>query len=332
MSSWLLQLPFPVALATIALLGYLVGSWRRKEAQIDKGGAQRDLKRANAVIRELEQIAKEVRRELASHHSSVLAFKERVDELGGKQEGASWQELSAEAEKILKPTMRLATQIAHAYDEIRQQTNLLMTFTEVRTDPLTGLSNRRALDESLVALFAMHTRYGNAFSIAIFDIDHFKKINDEQGHLQGDYVLQQVARLFERCVRETDIVTRYGGEEFVVLMPETDLAGACIFCERMRKNCEAKLSVTVSAGVAVAVDGDNARSLLSRADAALYSAKTAGRNLVFRHTGQLIEAGADSSQAPQIAEKNETELNKIANTALVEPEAKNVAAVEALAG
>lgn len=288
----LLGIPTPMALAALAVLGYLVGSWRRKSPELDSGGAKRDLKRAAAVIRELEQIAKEVRRELAAHHSSVLSFKERVDELGGKQEGAGWQELSAEAEKILKPTMRLATQIASAYDEIRQQTNLLMTFTEVRTDPLTGLSNRRALDESLVALFARYSRYGNEFSIAIFDIDHFKKINDEVGHLQGDYVLQQVARLFEKCVRETDIVTRYGGEEFVVIMPETGLAGACIFCERVRKSCEATLAITVSAGVAVSSSGDSPRSLISRADAALYSAKAAGRNLVFRHTGHLIEAGA----------------------------------------
>jgi predicted signal transduction protein with EAL and GGDEF domain len=108
-------------------------------------------------------------------------------------------------------------------------------------------------------------------------------------------MLQQLARLFDKSVRETDIVTRYGGEEFVVVMPETDLEGACVFCERLRCCVEASLRMTVSAGLAAAIEGDTPRTMLARADAALYSAKTAGRNLVFRHTGTLIEAGAVSS-------------------------------------
>ena len=72
------------------------------------------------------------------------------------------------------------------------------------------------------------------FSVVMFDIDHFKQVNDQQGHLHGDRVLQELARLFDESMRETDIVARYGGEEFVVVMPHTDLAGACVFAERLR--------------------------------------------------------------------------------------------------
>jgi diguanylate cyclase len=85
------------------------------------------------------------------------------------------------------------------------------------------------------------------------------------------------------------VVTRYGGEEFVVVMPQTDLAGACIFSERCRKTVADNLPLTVSCGVATALDGDNAQTILSRADSALYSAKAAGRNLVYEHDGRQIK-------------------------------------------
>jgi diguanylate cyclase len=287
MDFWTLGIPTPVALAAVAVIGYLFGRRRRTETP-NRAIARRELKRAKAVIRELETIAREVRRSLATHHTSVLHFREQVSELSAQKDTAVWLRLSEEAERMLKPTLRLSTQIAHAYDEIRQQTNLLMTFTEVRTDPLTGLSNRRALDESLLTMFALLTRYGNQFSLAIFDLDHFKRVNDEQGHLHGDYMLQQVARLMDLCVRETDIVSRYGGEEFVVVMPETDLAGASVICDRIRREVQDKLTLTVSGGIAAALDGDTSRTLLARADAALYGAKSAGRNAVYQNMGQQI--------------------------------------------
>jgi diguanylate cyclase len=173
--------------------------------------------------------------------------------------------------------------------QIRQQTNHLMTFTEVRTDALTGIANRRGLDESLTGQLALMNRYGVAFSLAMFDIDHFKDVNDEQGHLRGDQTLQQVARLLNESAREPDVVARYGGEEFVVVMPQTDLEGACIFAERFRLRLQEDMHLTVSGGVTAALDGDTADSILSRADAALYQAKAAGRNRVFRHTGHEVE-------------------------------------------
>ncbi|HEX4147715.1 MAG TPA: GGDEF domain-containing protein, partial [Pirellulales bacterium] len=189
------------------------------------------------------------------------------------------------------------------YDQIRQQSNQLMTFTEVRTDALTGVSNRRAMDDTLQSLVAMKNRYQLSFSLAIFDIDHFKSINDEQGHLAGDQMLQQVARLIDETARETDIVTRYGGEEFVVLMPQTELGGATIFSERVRQAVERKLGITLSAGAAEANDGELSDEVLHRADAALYHAKSGGRNRVSRHTGQAVEAvsGQDPVAPPAAA-------------------------------
>ena len=97
-----------------------------------------------------------------------------------------------------------------------------MSFTEVRTDPLTGVNNRRGLDDALSAQLALKGRYHSTFSLVMFDIDHFKQVNDQEGHLHGDKVLQELSRLFDECIRDTDMVARYGGEEFVVLMPQTD--------------------------------------------------------------------------------------------------------------
>jgi len=293
MDLWSLQLPVPVALAVVATIGYLFGRRYKQVADDAIVRSRRELRRAQLVGSELEKIAWSIRKSLANHHSSVSRFRERVGRLTEQQEEAACKELCREAEEILQPTLRLATQMANAYDEIRQQSANLMTFTEVRTDPLTGVSNRRGLDDALSAQFAMMSRYGTGFSLTILDIDHFKQINDQQGHLHGDRILQELARLIDDCVRETDIVARYGGEEFVVVMPQTDLDGASVFSERLRAKVEGELALTISGGVATAIDGDDQDSLLARADNALYEAKTAGRNCVFRHNGDHREPVAE---------------------------------------
>ncbi len=293
---WTVQLPMPVALAAVATIGYLIGRSRRTQTESFELHHRRELKRAQHVAKELESIAESVRQHLAAHHASIIQFKDRMFALGSEKNEASWQELCKEAETMVRPTLKLATQLASAYDEIRQQTGYLMSFTEVRTDPLTGVSNRRALDEQLTSLFALLHRYETPFSIMILDIDHFKKINDEQGHLYGDSLLSAVARVLADTVRDTDIVTRYGGEEFVIVMPQTMLEGACIFANRLRERTELSLPLTMSAGVAAAIDGDNAETLLARADAALYGAKAAGRNRVFFHNGMRIQAYPDMTK------------------------------------
>jgi diguanylate cyclase len=283
------QLPLPVALALVALLGYLFGRGSRSKPNDGQLVARREIKRANQIIKQLESISSLIRRDLANHHASVLRFKDRLSEIRNQEDIEAWRTLCKEADAMLSPTMQLATQMAHAYDEIRKQTNSLMSFSEVRTDPLTGLSNRRALDEALKTQFSMMARYEKRFSILIIDIDHFKQINDRQGHLYGDQVLRQLAQILDESLRETDIATRFGGEEFVIIMPETDLVGGCILGERLCRKIEKELTITISGGVAEANEGDSAQSLLARADTALYSAKSGGRNCVFCNTGAETE-------------------------------------------
>jgi diguanylate cyclase len=293
MDFWNFGIPAPVALALVALIGYFVHCWKRTPINDMVVRSRRELRRAQAVALELDRIAWTVRQSLAKHHASVQSFKDRVRWLNDQQEDAVWRDLCREAENILKPTLQLATQIASAYDEIRQQSASLMTFTEIRTDPLTGVNNRRGMDDALNAHIALFGRYQSLFSIAMFDIDHFKQVNDQEGHLHGDRVLQELSRVLDECARETDVVARYGGEEFVIVMPHTDLVGACTFSERVRSQVAERLSITISGGVTAAVKGDVPEALIARADAALYGAKAAGRNRIFCHTGEEVEPVTD---------------------------------------
>jgi diguanylate cyclase len=124
------------------------------------------------------------------------------------------------------------------------------------------------------------------FSIAVFDIDHFKNFNEKHGHVHGDRLLKQIASLLDQQARDTDIVTRSGGEEFIVVLPGTELAGATMFAERMRFTVARSTNLTISSGVAMVAEGDNAKTFLTRADSALYAAKAAGRNAVYCHNGE----------------------------------------------
>jgi diguanylate cyclase (GGDEF)-like protein len=285
MEMFLPGLPVQVALAAVAVFGYLFGRYQQT------GGApsdatRRELKRARAIVNDLEQIAHRVRRELAQHHNSLASFKHRVNELSKTAAAGDWKLLCDEAERLLKPTQDLAMQLAHAYDGIRQQGSRLMTFSGQRCDPLTGLCNRQALHETLDNYLAMHRRYGMIFSAAVFDLDHFKGFNEQHGQQHGDRLLKQIAALLDERARDTDVVTRSGGEEFIVVLPGTDLPGATMFAERMRVAVAKAAGLTVSGGVATVLEKDDVKTFLTRADTALYAAKAAGRNAVYCHNGE----------------------------------------------
>ncbi len=154
------------------------------------------------------------------------------------------------------------------------------------TDLLTELPNRRYFDSILRHQIENADRYGEVFSVLIVDLDRFKAINDSYGHLQGDEVLKQVAGALRNSLRSSDVIARWGGEEFIALAPKTGLESAQGLAERIRAKVEGmKVSggpsqVTVSVGVAELKAKESAEGLLSRADQALYRAKELGRNRV----------------------------------------------------
>lgn len=157
-------------------------------------------------------------------------------------------------------------------------------------DALTGIHNRRWFDDTLPRVIARHRYASTPMCVVVVDVDHFKKFNDVYGHAAGDKVLVSVAATLQQKLRPTDLLCRFGGEEFVVILPSTPLPGGHIAAERLRKHVE-KLAcvgpneialppITISLGVAELGEGDTLESLLGRADAALYQAKAEGRNRV----------------------------------------------------
>ena len=179
--------------------------------------------------------------------------------------------------------------LALELDQSRERVDSHERFTALSrlalTDPVTALANRRGGEEALAREVARARRTGAPLSLVLFDIDRFKNINDQAGHAVGDRVLRGISEILSASQRGSDLAMRWGGEEFLVLLPDVGLAGARIFAERVRENVQ-NLNVadagriTVSAGVSELIGEEDSAVALARADANLYRAKAAGRNRV----------------------------------------------------
>ena len=186
---------------------------------------------------------------------------------------------------------RVRTQVKRKRYTDRLRDNFAASIEMAITDALTGLHNRRYMETHLGALTEQAAQRGKPLSVLILDIDFFKSINDNHGHDAGDDVLREFAVRIRKAIRNIDLACRYGGEEFVIVMPETDLAVAGMVAERIRRRIAGEafsieqgaksLDVTLSIGIAaLGADGDTAAAMLKRADQALYRAKRDGRNRV----------------------------------------------------
>jgi diguanylate cyclase (GGDEF)-like protein len=186
-----------------------------------------------------------------------------------------------------------------------------------RSDRLTGLPNRSFFDERVLAELSRARRYGEPVALAMIDVDHFKQFNDAWGHAAGDVALRAVARAIEASVRQSDLVVRYGGEEFVALFPGMDATDAMARVEGIRAAVAALpiglprrsdvVRITISVGLAVlGDDGTEAEDLLDRADARLFSAKQGGRNRVVgpagvpRTSGAVLRTSGEQEEEPQV--------------------------------
>src|SRR5690606_9492118 len=185
-----------------------------------------------------------------------------------------------EALELLAPYAALQLFYALTYGSLREH---------AERDPLTGLHNRRVFEARLAAAESHFLRYRRPVALAILDIDHFKRVNDTYGHEAGDEVLRAVAASLRASLRDTDMAARLGGEEFVVLQPETTLAGAVDAAERLRRQIEEqviewrgeRIPIRISVGVSAAPECvESVHDLVESADAALYASKNAGRNRV----------------------------------------------------
>ena len=256
----------------------LAAAGRRDEAQevVRRGLGKREVEN---VLREVSRIEAEEHRLLAQRRAAS-ALADRRSESFGLALAAAGLAMLALLVLAAITALRANARADEATAELRRMAT---------TDALTGLWNRRHLLERLESETARSLRNGRPLCLASIDVDHFKRVNDLHGHPAGDEALRVLARLFREALRGSDVVGRMGGEEFAILMPETDRDQARLVCERLREKVArtpvplpsgAALTVTLSTGIALMAGEEASDKLISRADSALYGAKAEGRNRV----------------------------------------------------
>ncbi len=185
-------------------------------------------------------------------------------------------------------TMRLEFLVSNLVYPLRNALLYHDAVLAASLDPLTGINNRSSLEGTLDREISLARRHHSPLSVIMLDLDHFKRINDGYGHFAGDCILKAFVNKVRECIRLSDVLFRYGGEEFTIVLRNTDLAGAALLAERIRQAVQdmetpckgVSLCITVSSGVAALAEEDGTRELLHKADDALYRSKGDGRNRV----------------------------------------------------
>jgi diguanylate cyclase len=206
---------------------------------------------------------------------------------------------------VLEANQRLEDDLVCTKYRLEEQAQELdRTRREARTDVLSGVGNRKAFDERLQFTLSKFNRQKTPFALVLADVDHFKWINDTHGHQAGDQVVTNIGNVLQQSVRDTDFVARFGGDEFALLLSGIEGELATEIAERIRRKIERsnfnvgpeneRVAVTFSMGLAAAREGDNAETLLERADRALYTSKESGRNQLrcYEAEGELVKVGA----------------------------------------
>lgn len=273
-----------------------------------KQAAERERQATLNVLTEVLASIERMTSQVEGHTTEIRQAAHHVGNLrtSGEMETIK-QALLEHIETLLASNQRLENDLTCSRYKMEEQAEQIdHARREARTDPLTTVANRKALDEKLHLLMADWERAGLPFALVLIDLDYFKRINDSHGHQAGDHVLAEVGRWLRQWIREGDFVGRYGGDEFVVLCPQTELSAGMELAETIRQHTVDRairlafrgeqVSISFSTGVAVSRPGDTIASLLARADQALYKSKRLGRNQI-----QAEEPPEQEKHAPAAA-------------------------------
>jgi diguanylate cyclase len=243
------------------------------------------------MLQRLGQIAHISGEGAASYAKTLAECRKQLDSVGDTAGLARvLHSLATSTDTAVSSAAALKQQVAVTREEVQRLRNQIINLeSKANADPLTQLCNRRGLEQAVAELSQGRAIGLTGWSVLMADIDHFKKVNDTYGHLLGDQVIRAAAEVLRSGIKGRDIAARWGGEEFVVLLPETSGAGAMTLAEqlrgvfsraRIRRNGEETVvaSVTMSLGVAEIAPGESLEQAIDRADKALYSAKQSGRN------------------------------------------------------
>jgi len=299
-----------VWLLPTVFIGVAVG-WMLGRTTTRNRPDSRDVQRqADATLRTLAallEMTEQLSTDVGSHNSNLEKVGRHVSDmhLTGELEDVQHTILGQVA-SLLESNRRLESDLTYSRGRMEEQAHELdRTRQEARTDGLTGIANRKGFDEKLALMLAAWQRKKEPFVLGLADIDHFKWVNDTHGHQAGDRVVGHVGQLMRSCVRDHDFVGRYGGDEFVLLLPNIGMENGVRTLERIRAEMarldydvsprNERVTVTLSIGITVVREGDDVQSIIRRADEALYRAKTSGRNQV-----QCYQDDEDS-QEPSLA-------------------------------
>jgi len=242
------------------------------------------------VISNLNQIISELRKDMDQQDSSLIIHKENITNAKSLDDYVKISDvLIGEISGMIESNKSVREKLKNAEEIIDEQNkNLAKLVMETMTDHLTTVLNKRGFEKRLEEEYIRHKRYKGNLSLITLDIDYFKEINDNYGHVFGDKALRSFAQLLKKNMREADILARVGGEEFSILLPETDLTGATnaaqkiheILANSIIKINGIRIQLKASFGVAVLKEGDPKINLVDKADQALYLSKKLGRNRV----------------------------------------------------
>jgi len=288
--------------------GYFLGRSRGKSPEAEQAHRERQttLKALVDLLASAERMTIDV--ECHNHEISDAARHVVGLRVSGEMASAK-QALLGQVESLLASNSRLQKDLTCSRYRMEEQAQEIdHARREARTDALTGVANRRAFDEKLEMLLTDWKKEGQPFSLILIDLDYFKRINDSHGHQAGDLVLEKVGQWLHQWVRDGDFAGRYGGDEFAVLLPHTDLEVARKVAQRICTGTSQEVSriplrreqitVSFSIGVASARPLDTSETILQRADMALYQSKHRGRNQVYTEEPDPSAPPAEERQPP----------------------------------
>lgn len=259
----------------------------------DKGSSERCLGLLEMIREILVNMSDKTGGLAADLQTGNEGIKQSLEDLATTEEKARIQQL---LNSVITATSALHNRVEDTHEDIIASRLTMEHIKEemqetrqwLQEDTLTGAQNRRGMDMTLAREIARAKRFKTSLSLAMVDIDHFKRINDKYGHDAGDAMLVHLSTVIKSVLREADVLVRYGGEEFLIVLPDSDIRGASYVIDRLKQVIQKspmiyegkKIEATFSGGIAQLKTDENGHALIIRADKALYEAKQAGRNRV----------------------------------------------------